>query len=170
MLDGVSICWGEPTLQSDLYDFVLKIKEYWFLVKLDTNGSNADIVERLIVDGLLDYVAVDLKHHRFAWGKAAGVRLPSSFTYNFDRLLSILQKSTISYEYRTTVVQWIHSEKDIVLMAQSIAGVENYYLQTYVTSKGVLNSSVPMSPYDFITMQKFRVIASDYVSHCYVRA
>lgn len=168
LLDGVSICWWEPTLQCDLYDFVLQIKQHWFLVKLDTNGSNADIVEKLIVDGLVDYVAVDLKHHRFGWEKAAGVSL-SSFFHNFERLLSILQRSTISYEYRTTVVQWIHGEKDITLMAQSIAGVENYYLQTYVTSKGVLDSSASMSPYDFVTMQKFCDIASNYVSHCYVR-
>lgn len=61
-LDGVSICWWEPTLQSDLYDFAKKIKQKWFKVKLDTNGRDYKLVARMIQDKLLDYVAVDLKH------------------------------------------------------------------------------------------------------------
>jgi len=67
LLDGVSICGGEPTLQPELFSFAKKIKDMWFLVKLDTNGSNCDIVEKMIGEWLVDYIAVDMKYKKIFW-------------------------------------------------------------------------------------------------------
>jgi pyruvate formate lyase activating enzyme len=107
-LDGVSICGGEPTLQSDLYDFAKKVKEMGFAVKLDTNGRDWQIVKRMVNDGILDYVAVDLKHALPSYYKAVGVEpriLGEEFYHSFQKLLQFLLEGKVDYEYRTTVAK-----------------------------------------------------------------
>jgi len=131
-LDWVSICWWEPTLQPDLYDFAKKIKDMWFLVKLDTNWSNVAIVKKMLWDGLLDYIAIDLKHTMNKYSTAIWVKQNQDFFDGYKRLLEILLESKIDYEYRTTVVKWMHEMNDIEDMAKYIKWAKNYYLQNYV--------------------------------------
>ena len=85
-LDGVSICGGEPTIQPDLYDFAKKIKDMWFLVKLDTNGRDVKIVEKMINDGILDYVAIDLKHSIEKYSVATWTNETQDFFDNYEKL------------------------------------------------------------------------------------
>ena len=122
LLDGVSICGGEPTLQNDLYDIAKKIKDMGFLVKLDTNGRDYKIVKRMIQDGILDYVAVDLKHALHRYHEAVGAQQPDDFFYSYQKLLQTLLEGDIDFEYRTTVIKWMHTIEDIELMAQYIRG------------------------------------------------
>ncbi len=105
LLDGVSICGGEPTLRPDLYDFAKRIKDMGFLVKLDTNGRDRQLVKRMIQDKILDYVAVDLKHSLHCYEDAIGLEQPAEFYQSFQKLLQVLLESKIDYEYRTTVAK-----------------------------------------------------------------
>ena len=94
-LDGVVISGGEPTLQSDLHDFIEKIKQMGFAVKLDTNGTNPKIVEKLLKNNLLDYIAMDIKAPLFKYKEITGVNVniddikqSISIIMSFVRLLS----------------------------------------------------------------------------------
>jgi pyruvate formate lyase activating enzyme len=119
-LDGVSICGGEATLQPGLYDFAKKVKEMGFAVKLDTNGRDRQIVKRMVNDGILDYVAVDLKHALPSYYKAVGVEQNEEFYHSYEKLLQFLLESNVDYEYRTTVAKGLHSADDIEAMAYYI--------------------------------------------------
>lgn len=90
-LEGVSICGGEPTLQPDLYDFARHIKEQGFSVKLDTNGRDAKLVQQMVNDGILDYVAIDMKAPFSKYEKLTGIPIPSQFRVNFNTLLAFLR-------------------------------------------------------------------------------
>lgn len=90
ILDGVSICGGEPTLQPDLISFIRRIKSMGFLVKLDTNGSNFKVVQSLIEENLLDYVAIDLKHRLDNYSSASGVKTSTLFLENYQSLRQLL--------------------------------------------------------------------------------
>jgi pyruvate formate lyase activating enzyme len=90
-LEGVSICGGEPTLQPDLYDFAKQIKQRGFSVKLDTNGRDAKLVQKMVNDGVLDYVAVDMKAPFSKYEKLTGISIPSQFRVSFNTLLAFLR-------------------------------------------------------------------------------
>jgi pyruvate formate lyase activating enzyme len=103
-----------------------------FLVKLDTNGRDYLMVKRMIQDGILDYVAVDLKHALHKYSEAVGIVQPDDFFYSYQKLLQILLEGNIDYEYRTTIIKGMHTLEDLELMAQYIRGAKHYYLQNYV--------------------------------------
>ena len=144
-LDGVVITGGEPTLQSGLYDFIKEIKQMGFEVKLDTNGTNPDVVERLINDNLLDYIAMDIKAPlekypqivNFAsLSKAEGVRERVDFLLNnIQKSVNLIISSKIDYEFRTTVIKSQLSFDDFEKIGQMIKGAKRYYLQKFVSSE-----------------------------------
>jgi pyruvate formate lyase activating enzyme len=143
-LDGVVITGGEPTLQDDLADFIARIKELGFLVKLDTNGSNPRMLASLLKNKLLDYVAMDVKAPAALYAKVAGLSESSeagdakntaTVIEAVQTSISILLKSKIDYEFRTTVVEGLLSEKDILEIGCTIAGAKKYVLQRFVASK-----------------------------------
>lgn len=167
-LDWVSICGGEPTLHSDLYDFAKKIKEMGFLVKLDTNGRDCEIVKKMVNDWILDYVAIDLKHTRDKYDIAVWLKQDNNFFDNYDCLLNFLLKWNIDYEYRTTVVKWMHTLEDIEQMAQYIAGAKNFYLQNYVWGN-TLDPSFWWQPFSDEELEEMCKIAKKYVQNCGIR-
>ncbi|HPC34186.1 MAG TPA: anaerobic ribonucleoside-triphosphate reductase activating protein [Candidatus Absconditabacterales bacterium] len=167
-LDGVSICGGEPTLQPKLYDFAKKVKEMGFLVKLDTNGRDCEIVKKMVNDGILDYVAIDLKHTRDKYDIAVGLKQNNSFFDNYDCLLDSLLKGDIDYEYRATVVKGMHTLEDIEQMAQYIAGAKNFYLQNYVGGN-TLDPSFGGQPFSDEELEEMCKIAKKYVQNCGIR-
>jgi len=146
LLDGVVICGGEPTINPDLEEFISRIKEMGFNVKLDTNGSNPEMLKTLIQKNLLDYIAMDvkapLKTQKLKSGvkndyeKAVGVEV------DLDKIkesIKIIKNSGINYEFRTTVVPDFHTEKDIVEIAKNISPAKKYFLQNFQSGKN-LNS------------------------------
>ncbi len=167
-LDGVSICGWEPTLQVDLYDFAKKVKDMWFLVKLDTNGRDVQIVEKMINDGILDYVAVDLKHSMDKYSIATGTDETQDFFNNYEKLRQLLLNWDIDYEYRTTVIKWMHTLEDIKSMAQHIKWAQNYYIQNFV-NWNTLDPNCRWSSFDELELEEMKKMAEEFVEKCGVR-
>lgn len=131
MLDGVCITGGEPMLCSDLEVFIKKIRSYGLLIKLDTNGSFPEKLNHLLDEGLIDYVAMDIKNSGSKYALTAGVK---EFPQNIEKSIDIIMQKAPDYEFRTTVVRELHSPQDIVEIAERIKGAKKYFLQSYVDS------------------------------------
>jgi len=132
ILDGVCITGGEPLLQKELPDFIRKVKELGFLVKLDTNGSFPDRLKALACEGLIDYVAMDVKNSMERYGET--VDLQNFSTEAVEESIDFLLEGNVPYEFRTTVVAEFHTPQDIVAIAKRIQGAEKYFLQNFVDS------------------------------------
>ncbi|MFA6382840.1 MAG: anaerobic ribonucleoside-triphosphate reductase activating protein [Parcubacteria group bacterium] len=127
-IEGVCITGGEPTIQPDLIDFIKKIRKLGFLVKLDTNGSRPDVLKKLLDAKLLDFVAMDIKNSLKRYNKTIGNKVDT------DRIklsVDLIKNSRLPYEFRTTVVPGIHTEKDFEEITKWIKGAKSYYLQEY---------------------------------------
>ena len=131
-LDAVEITGGEPTLQKDLVDFIQRIKEIGYLVKLDTNGSNPEMLEIIINHGLVDYIAMDIKAPLEKYKEVIhSVINPEKI----KRSIRTIMSSNIKYEFRTTVVKSQLSKEDIINIGKLIEGAELYILQKFIPSK-----------------------------------
>ena len=128
VLEGVCVTGGEPTLYSDLPEFIAKIKAMGYKVKLDTNGSNPKMLKRLVEGKLVDYVAMDIKAPVSEYNKVCGVQVD---TESVQQSVDYLKQGEIPYEFRTTVVKELHTKQDILEIGKWILGAENYYLQSY---------------------------------------
>lgn len=132
LLDGVVISGGEPTLMGDLVPFIKKVKERGFLVKLDTNGSTPWVLEKLLQENLLDYVAMDIKTSLEKYPSVSGsCVLPGAIT----KSVALIMKSRINYEFRSTVIAQLHDEETVDAMAHIIAGARVWYLQPFRNGK-----------------------------------
>ena len=142
MLDGVCITGGEPTVQKDLPDLLRSIKALGYPVKLDTNGSNPTMLKALVAEGLVDYVAMDLKNSREKYSLTAGVA--GLAMDKIEESLSFLLEGTLDYELRTTVVRELHEENDFRNMARWILELSSgkkakrLFLQSFVDRDSVL--------------------------------
>lgn len=136
ILTGVCITGGEPTLHQDLPEFIKKIKELGYQVKLDTNGTNPSMVKQLYSDGLLDYVAMDIKTSRSNYALVSGC--PGISMEKLQETIDFLMTSDLEYEFRTTVVKGLHTHTDFEDIGQWIAGARRYYLQSYQDSDRIL--------------------------------
>ena len=96
LLDGVCISGGEPLLQKDIVDFIRKVKDLGYKVKLDTNGSSPKKLKQLIEDGLIDYVAMDIKNDFLNYDKTAGM---CTNIDNIKKSIEIIENSNIEYEF-----------------------------------------------------------------------
>lgn len=134
-LDAVVITGGEPTLQKDLADFISKIKKMGFLIKLDTNGTNPDVLKGLIKKNLLDYIAMDIKAPLEKYQKIAGVEVDAQ---KISESIKLIMNSNVEYEFRTTVIASQLGLKDFEKIGALINGAEKYYLQKFVP-KEILN-------------------------------
>ena len=130
-LDAVVISGGEPTLQSDLICVFEKIKNLGFLTKLDTNGTNPKILQKLVDKKLLDYVAMDIKAPIEKYNEVVGRSIDLD---SIKSSVKIIKNSGLDYEFRTTVVRSMLSIKDFENIAELISGAKNYYLQKFVSS------------------------------------
>lgn len=132
LLQGVVICGGEPTIQKDLPLFISKIKEMGFLVKLDTNGTNPEILKKLIEKNLIDYVAMDVKLPKEKYQKILGISGDI-----IEESINILKNSNLEYEFRTTIVPTIHEKKDIIEIAKWISPQDKYFIQNFNSQKTI---------------------------------
>lgn len=139
ILDAVVISGGEPTIQKDLKEFIIKIKNMGFKVKLDTNGYNPNLLEELIKDNLLDYVAMDIKADLNNYEKIACKKININ---NILRSINILKESNIAYEFRTTVIKGIHDVSAIENILNIIGEGSKYYIQNFEESADVLDKSL----------------------------
>ena len=132
LLDGVAVTGGEPTLQPDLPDFLRRIRDLGYAVKLDTNGTRPDLLKRLVRDGLVQYAAMDIKNAPARYAETAGVEDPQ-----LDRIresAAFLLEGTVPYEFRTTVVRELHRPEDLEEIGRWLQGAERYFIQCYTDS------------------------------------
>ena len=160
LLDGVCITGGEPTLYKDLPQLLQKIKALGYLVKLDTNGTNPGLLKQLAEDGLIDYVAMDIKNSPSRYGVTVGV--PNLHLDKLEESIRLLTAGLVDYEFRTTVVAQLH-DKDTMqemgrwLQSLSPTGtVKRLYLQGFIDRDTVLQPG--LSAHDKAKMQEFRDI------------
>lgn len=132
ILDGVCITGGEPLLHKELPDFIRKVKDLGYQVKLDTNGSFPGILKSLVNEGLLDYVAMDVKNSMERYGETIDV--PDFDTAPIEESIDFLLEGHVPYEFRTTVVAEFHTTQDIVSISKRIQGATKYFLQNFVDS------------------------------------
>ncbi len=142
VLSGVCITGGEPTLHPDLPDLIRRIRALGYLVKLDTNGTNPQMLRALLQDGLIDYCAMDIKNAPEKYAATVGSPGNSEAVFDLSAVKEsvqiLLRQRKIPYEFRTTVVAELHSAADFPAIAKWIAGANAYYLQSFVDSTGVL--------------------------------
>jgi len=135
MLDGIVITGGEPTMHEELLSFLEKVKRLDFKVKLDTNGTNPDFLERAYDRKLLDYVAMDVKAPRSRYHEIVGRPVD---TEAIQRSMQLLRESTVPYEFRTTLIKALLSPEDVQSIAQELDETDTYYLQKFIPTK-ILN-------------------------------
>lgn len=136
VLDGVCITGGEPLLQSDIKDFIKKIKRLNLKVKLDTNGTSYLKLKELLDENLIDYVAMDIKNTFEKYSLTSGIK--DLELENIKKSILLLRKSKIDYEFRTTIVKEYHTFEDIEKIAKIIGKDSKYYLQNFIDSDNVL--------------------------------
>lgn len=165
ILDGVCITGGEPLLQPDLEAFLRRIKENGFLIKLDTNGCFPDKLKALVAQGLVDYIAMDIKSSPEKYNSATGIKDLdlSGIRESIDYLLT----EPVDYEFRTTVVKGLHDDVSLREAAKLIHGAKRYFLQKFVDSGDLIGSG--LSSFSDNVMRSFLSIVSPYVKMAALR-
>ncbi len=160
LIDGLVITGGEPTLWPGLRDFIVKIKSMGFLVKLDTNGYEPLVLEKLLQEGIIDYVAMDIKNSPEKYAKTAGLK-----TLDISRIIKSIQlikESGISYKFRTTVMKEFHSQEDIIKIGEWLKGSEKYVLQNYNPKEGQVEDAI-FTPFSKDELKEYKSLLSDYI-------
>lgn len=162
------ITGGEPTLHSDLPDFIADIKKIGYLVKLDTNGTNPRMLAELIEKKLIDYVAMDIKAPWSRYQEVVGVAVNC---HNLQKSVKIIMNSGLPYEFRTTVVPDLLSQADFDLMGQAIQGASKWYLQAFKSDTELVNNDFEgRRAYTEQDMEALAAIGRQYVNFCAVRS
>jgi pyruvate formate lyase activating enzyme len=167
ILDGVCITGGEPLLLKETLDFLKQIKDEGLSVKLDTNGSFPERLETAVREGLVDYVAMDIKSSRKNYGKAVGIA--DYDTASVEKSVSFLLEKTVPFEFRTTAVRGIHEKLDFVDIASWIQGADRYYLQSFVKSYRILDKEADLSAFTREEMDEFAEIVAGTVGKVEIR-
>lgn len=128
VLEGVCISGGEPTLYDDLPKFITDIKNMGYLVKLDTNGTNLQMMTELVDEKLVDYIAMDIKASPNLYEKVCNSLVDME---SIQASVNFLLEGKIPYEFRTTMVKEFHTMKEMDEIGQWIKGAKSYYLQNY---------------------------------------
>ena len=137
-LGAVCASGGEPTLYPKIVDFIKRIKDMGLLVKLDTNGTRPEVLKSLVKDGLVDYVAMDIKNSPLKYAETVG-----KADFDVDGVaesVDFLMRCGIDFEFRTTVVRELHTEKDIREIGEWLEGDEKFFLQSFEDSGDIIGS------------------------------
>lgn len=140
VLDGVCVTGGEPLIQHDIEEFLREIKELGYAVKLDTNGSCPKKLREVVQEGLVDYVAMDIKNSRESYAKTIGIE--GYNIENVEKSIQFLLEDTVPYEFRTTVVREFHQRSDFEAIAEWIEGAKRYYLQQFADSGDLIGTGL----------------------------
>jgi len=178
LLDGVCITGGEPTIHEDLPDFCRKIKELGFLVKLDTNGYNPEMVKKLIDEKLIDYLALDVKSPKEKYGKLIGIDnkvFVKIIVQNIERSVEVLKEGKIDFEFRTTVAPTLLEKADILEIGKWLSSLSpgqklpKYYLQNFRPEKTLDPSFEKIKPYPQKYLLEIQKALSPFFEICRVR-
>lgn len=168
-VDGVCVTGGEPTLHSSLHEILAMLQRQGFKTKLDTNGSNPEMLEKLIGEGLVNYVAMDVKAplNTFSYARCTDVVPPLD---NIQKSINILIKGDIPYQFRTTILPKLHSRDDVLRLAEQLRGAMSYKLQNFNPGTTLDPSFQNESPYDHHTFRELQRRVRDIVSLSTLRA
>ena len=139
MLDGVCISGGEPLMQPGMADFLRKIRVLGYATKIDTNGAYPDKLRALIDEGLVDYVAMDIKNSPHKYAQTIGL---STVPAGVEESVSLLLSGIVPYEFRTTVVDELHEPGDFAAIGKWIAGAPRYFLQKFTDSGDLIGEGL----------------------------
>ena len=165
LLDGVAVTGGEPTLLRDLPDFLRRVKEQGFQVKLDTNGTNPAMLRQLLEKKLVDYVAMDIKTSRENYSLVTGVAGCS--TAPVEESAALLMAGDTDFEFRTTVVRELHSPGDFESIGRWLAGEEKYFLQAFKDSGGLMKDG--LSGFSRAGMEELAAAVRPYIPNVRLR-
>ena len=165
LLDGVAFTGGEPTLRPDLPALMAEIRAMGFAVKLDTNGNHPDALRRILGEGLVDYVAMDVKNSPERYGETIGI--PDFDVSNIEKSLTLLKMSGVDYELRTTVVKEFHDEDSFRAIGPWIAGAKRYFLQCFTDRDTVPRQGLHAPEKD--ELERFADIVRPYVQEISLR-
>lgn len=140
IIDGVVISGGEPTIQKDLINFMKKVKEKGFLIKLDTNGSNPDVLKEIIDNNLVDYIAMDVKNVFEEYNPI--VNLKQLNIDNVKESIELIKNSKVNHEFRTTIIKNYHSIDKITRISEYLGKEQKYYLQNFEDNDNVIDKSL----------------------------
>lgn len=169
VLEGVCVTGGEPTLYADLDRFLRDIKALGYKIKLDTNGYAPDRLKALADEGLLDYIAMDIKNSPARYAETVGL---DGFGNRFDiekieRSIDVIINGNVDYEFRTTIAAELFDDESMDGAARMIAGARRYYLQ-YFTMRDTVPCKALTSPTKF-EMEFYLDIARKYVPGAQIR-
>jgi pyruvate formate lyase activating enzyme len=174
-IDGVCITGGEPTLNKDLPLFIKKIKDLGFLVSLHTNGSNPKMLQELIDNNLLDYVAMDIKGPKESYSNICGnVKINLG---NIEKSINIIknpnnskQNPNFEYEFRTTIIPEFIKEKDLIEIGKWLNGSNIYYLQQFCSNNATLDPNFNhKTTYNLNDLNHFASILKPYFKKIEIR-
>lgn len=135
-LDGVVVTGGEPTLQADLSEVLRDIKNLGYSIKLDTNGTNPEVIKELIDKKLIDYIAMDIKAPFEKYDELSGIE---SDINKIKQSIRVIMISGIDYEFRTTVVKYLLTEKDVELLKSEFSNAKRYVLKDFNPAAKILS-------------------------------
>jgi len=144
-LNGVVVTGGEPCLQKDLVDFLKEIKNFGFDIKLDTNGSEFNMLDKIIGENLVNYVAMDIKAPLEKYESVVGTNVNIQ---NIEKSINLIMTSGVEYEFRTTVTRELLTVDDFFDIGQLIKGANKYFLQKFLFSKVLDESFKTASSFD----------------------
>lgn len=159
-VQAVCVTGGEPTMQRDLRAFLARIKALGYLVKLDSNGVNPHLLEPILADGNVDYVAMDLKGPLAVYHTIVG---GASITQQIQKSIILLMQSGIDYEFRTTVAKPLLAVEDFHAMGQLIKGAVRYFMQNYVAAGKQVGQDVTLQSFTLDELLQAKAIMQTYV-------
>ena len=165
ILEGICITGGEPTLYKELPSFIKRIKDMSFAVKLDTNGTNYEMLSYLVSEGLVDYVAMDIKNSQEKYPLTAGI--PDLNMDSVRKSVDFLLSDKVDYEFRTTVVRELHKKEDMVAISQWIKGAKRLFLQSFKDSGDLIAQG--LSAYSQEEMNELLSLILPYVPNAQIR-
>ena len=165
ILDGVCITGGEPLLHKGIRAFIERVRKLGLKVKLDTNGSNFNMLKQLVGDGLVDYVAMDIKNCPEKYAMTIG--LENYDLTEIEKSKNFLLEGKVDYEFRTTIVKQFHELEDLKKIGEWIRGAKHYYLQNFEDHGTCIRQG--LGEVDPDTLEKMKQIVSPYVKHIEIR-
>ena len=172
-LQGVCISGGEPTLYPELPSLISEIRSRGFEVKLDTNGTNPEMLSALIADGLVDYVAMDIKNsperYLLTVGLNAECRMQNAelLIEKVKNSAELLMQGRVDFEFRTTLMKELHGEGDIESIGRWLSGEEKFFLQTYRDEGDLLVGG--FTPFDSAETKELLAILQRYIPNAEIR-
>ena len=164
-LSGVCITGGEPTIQNNLVSFIEKIKDLGYKVKLDTNGSNYEMLKELIDKELIDYVAMDIKTNIEKYPSMA----PKNIISNIKESIILIQSSNIEYEFRTTVVPGLHDKNIMKDISKLLEGSKKHYIQNFKPGNSLDKEFDNKRTFTGNELQEFKSILDNYIDNVEIR-